>query len=228
MPGRRRSPRRATCPRCTDVSTLLEALRKSERARRLGRAPAYREVGAPATSFALRWVSLIAVLALAAVLVWSGWLVTRPPVPVPASTPDVAAAASVASIPKPPEPVPVVTPGVRPPEAPAARRAPAATATMLSPVPSTRVDSRPARTLPETGEAPWLSELPAGFRDRLPPLVVNIHVYSPNVAQRILYINNRPCRPGQEIDGGVVVEDILPDGVLLRFDNQRFRLPRPT
>lgn len=226
MPGRRRLPRRATCPRCTDVSTLLEALKKSERTRRLGRAPAYREVGAPATSFALRWVSLIAVVTLAAVLLWAGWLMTRPPVP--ASTPDTTVAAGVASTPKQPEPVPVVAPGVRPPEAPVARAASSATETIGSPVPATRADSRPARTMPETGEAPWLSELPAGFRERLPPLVVNIHVYSPNASQRILYINNRPCRPGQEIDGGVVVEDILPDGVALRFDRQRFRLPRPT
>lgn len=208
------------------MSTLLEALRKSERARRLGRAPAYRELGAPATSFALRSVSLIAVLTLVAVLVWSGWIVTRPPAP--ASTPDTTAAASVASIPQRPEPVPVVAPGVRPPEAPVARAASSATATIVSPAPATRADSHPPRMMPETGEAPWLSELPAGFRERLPPLVVNIHVYSPKVSQRILYINNRPCRPGQEIDGGVVVEDILPDGALLRFDHQRFRLPRPT
>jgi hypothetical protein len=117
---------------------------------------------------------------------------------------------------------------VRAPDAPAVRATPSPTATIVPPVPSMPVDRRPPRAIPEAGEAPWLSELPASFRERLPSLVVNIHVYSPKVSQRILYINNRPCRPGQEIDGGVVVEDILPDGVLLRFDHQRFRLPRPT
>lgn len=219
------------CPRCIDVSTLLEALKKSERARRLARAPAYREVGAPATSIVLRSVSLVAVITLVAVLLWSGWLVTRPPAPVPISTPtpDATPAAGSAPALEQPGTAPVTAAAaVRAAETPppAVRAAPLPTAT--PPVPSSRVDSRPPRATPETGEAPWLSELPTSFRERLPPLIVNIHVYSPNVSQRILYINNRPCRPGQEIEGGVIVEDILPDGVLLRFDHQRFRLPRPT
>lgn len=210
------------------MSTLLEALKKSERARRVGRAPAYREVGAPATSFALRWVSLVAVLTLAAVLVWSGWIVTRPPAPVAVSTPDSTVVAGSAAVHTQPPPAAAVVSGGRVPVAPPVKSAPSAAMTTAPSVPSARVGSRPASAIPETGEAPWLRELPASFRDRLPPLVVNIHVYSPNASQRILYINNHPCRPGQEIDGGVVVEDILPDGVLLRFDNQRFRLPRPS
>lgn len=210
------------------MSTLLEALKKSERARRLTRSPTYRDVGAPANSLALRSVSLIAVVALAAVLAWAGWLVTRPPAPMPASPTEVTPVVSSTSAPNPPASASVTAaPSVRAPEAPVTRATPAPKAAITPPVASSPA-SRPAPVRPASGEAPWLSELPASFRERLPPLVVNIHVYSPNVAQRILYINNRPCQPGQEIGGGVVVEDILPDGVLLRFENQWFRLPRPT
>ena len=218
------------------MSTLLDALKKSERARRLARTPTYREVGAPRTSLALRSVSLIAIVTLVAALAWSGWIVMgRPaPTPTPASTPDVGASAESSATPA-PVPVPVTVPVTRVSEPPAAA---AATATETRTVSRPRAVAKPpvsaARTSgppavpPRASDAPWWSELPAGVRDRLPPLVVNIHVYSPNAAQRILYINNHPCQPGQEIDGGVVVEEILPDGVLLRFDQQYFRLPRPT
>ena len=79
-----------------------------------------------------------------------------------------------------------------------------------------------------TGEAPWLSSLPQAFRSSLPPLAVNIHVYSPDRSQRILYINNRPVRQGERIEGGVVVEEIVYDGVVLQYHGQRFKLPRPS
>lgn len=82
--------------------------------------------------------------------------------------------------------------------------------------------------LPSTGEAPWLSSLPQGFRDSLPPLAVNIHVYSPDRSQRILYINNRPVQQGERIEGGVMVEEIVHNGVVLQYRGQRFMLPRPS
>jgi len=56
---------------------------------------------------------------------------------------------------------------------------------------------------------------------------VNIHVFSPDPSQCILSINNRSYRQGDEITGGAVVEEIVPDGVVLYYDGQRFRLPRP-
>jgi general secretion pathway protein B len=78
-----------------------------------------------------------------------------------------------------------------------------------------------------SGPIPLLSTLPAEFQDRLPPMEVNIHVYSPDAAQRILYINNRAYRQGDEVTGGAVVEEVVADGVVLYYDGQRFRLPRP-
>jgi general secretion pathway protein B len=77
------------------------------------------------------------------------------------------------------------------------------------------------------GPIPLLSAMPAEFQDRLPPMEVNIHVYSPDPEQRILYINNRSYRQGEEVTGGAVVEEVVPEGVVLYHDGQRFRLPRP-
>ena len=108
------------------------------------------------------------------------------------------------------------------PEKPARTSAPSS-----ADVPRTAVDPRPV-TGTDTSEAPWLSSLPQAFRSSLPPLVVNIHVYSPDQSQRILYINNRPARQGERIEGGVVVEEIVHDGVVLQYRGQRFKLPRPS
>jgi hypothetical protein len=216
------------------VSTLLEALKKSERARRLGRAPVYREVRAPAPSAMLRWVSLAAILMLIAVLGWSAWLIARPPAvpPGPVAAEVVAAPSDPPAANPPPSELPAssssgpVTAGTS-----IEKTGPALSGQTPTASPSTapRASAAPREPRPRAaGQVPWLSSLPAGFRERLPPLVINIHVYSPDKSQRILYINNRPCKPGEDIGGGVVVEDILPDGVLLRAHGQQFKLPRPT
>ena len=76
--------------------------------------------------------------------------------------------------------------------------------------------------------APWLSSLPEAFRDSFPPLIVNIDVYSPDESRRILYINNRQVQEGERIQAGVLVEEIVQDGVILRFRGQRFKIPRPS
>jgi len=57
---------------------------------------------------------------------------------------------------------------------------------------------------------------------------VTIHIYAPNPADRILYINNRPYRPGERVAEGVVVEEIVQDGAVLSYRGRRFKLPRPS
>jgi general secretion pathway protein B len=216
------------------MSTILDALRKSELARRAGRAPVYRDAAPSSTPPLLRWLSLLAVLTLMAALGVSVWLITRPAAGIAiesSGTPPGPSAS--ASRPEPPA-TKTVAAAVSPPAADlsgqvSARRTTPAVGREARPEAAAAV---PAVSAPspgqEHGEAPWLASLPAAFRERLPALVVNIHVYAPDEAQRILYINNRPVRRGEQIPGGVVVEEILPEGVLLRAHGQRFRLPRPT
>jgi general secretion pathway protein B len=211
------------------MSSILDALRKSERARRLGRAPVYRAAATPAAPPLLRGLSLAAGVALLVTLALLAWLLQRPepgspPVPVSGiEAPGATAPARVRS------------------ESPDARGAApkSMSATVWGPpeanpsvdvsrtVPVTK-PPRPPASPAATGEAPWLSSLPDSFRRALPPLTVNIHVYAADAAQRILYINNQPCQRGQEIGSGVMVEDIVPDGVVLRYQGQRFKLPRPS
>jgi general secretion pathway protein B len=74
----------------------------------------------------------------------------------------------------------------------------------------------------------FLRAMPAVFQRELRDLSVTIHIYAPNEADRILYINNRQYRAGEQVRDGVVVEEIVPDGAVLTYRGQRFKLPRPT
>ena len=210
------------------MSSILDALKKSERQRNLGRDLIFRNASANAaprlTGFAIAVLATLLVLALAiGALLFS---LREPPSPTIGAT-GVKPATTMAA------------------PAPAERTQPApaldSQAQTRNPVPlpektaETRqplsVDTSrvvPDRPVTGSGEAPWLSSLPQAFRSSLPPLAVNIHVYSPDRSQRILYINNRPVRQGERIEGGVVVEEIVYDGVVLQYRGQRFKLPRPS
>lgn len=74
----------------------------------------------------------------------------------------------------------------------------------------------------------FLRAMPADFQRELRDLSVTIHIYAPNEADRILYINNRQYRAGEQVRDGVMVEEIVPDGAVLTYHGQRFKLPRPT
>lgn len=74
----------------------------------------------------------------------------------------------------------------------------------------------------------FLRAMPADFQRELGDLSVTIHIYAPSETDRILYINNRQYRAGEQVRDGVVVEEIVPDGAVLTYRGQRFKLPRPT
>jgi general secretion pathway protein B len=225
------------------MSSILDALKKSERQRSLGRDLIFRNASPNAaprlTVFA---VAVLATLLLLAVAIGALLFSLREPELPPAAATSAEAPATVSGTGA--DPVNTMATTV---PAPAARtetvpaldsQAPARIQTTPSlekptrtrahsaaDVPGTAADPRPVTG---TGEAPWLSSLPQAFRSSLPPLAVNIHVYSPEQSQRILYINNRPVQQGERIEGGVVVEEIVHDGVVLQYRGQRFKLPRPS
>jgi len=213
------------------MSTILEALRKSERARRRRQAPVYRDASTSETPVLLRWLTLAAGVALIVALGFSVWLMNR--------SPSDLASTNAAHVPT-GEALTGQSDKSVPESAPRASAAPVPAAKPLSEqkLPDSRNttkdamadrDGDPSKPVAVTSdEVPWLSSLPESFRNRLPKLVVNIHVFSPDEAQRILYINNRPYKRGEQIPGGVVVEEIVPEGVILRAQGQRFKLPRPT
>jgi general secretion pathway protein B len=227
------------------MSSILDALKKSERQRSLGRDLIFRNTS-PDAAPRLTGFAIAALVALALLIAALGALLFNlhePQLPPLATTPAEAPAPSTISGETGGDPVNTMTTTV---PAPAARMEtpPALDSQVHAGAQTTPLPEKPARTrapatdasraaadprpVTGTGEAPWLSSLPQAFRSSLPPLAVNIHVYSPDRSQRILYINNRPVRQGERIEGVVVVEEIVHDGVVLQYRGQRFKLPRPS
>jgi general secretion pathway protein B len=218
------------------MSYILDALKKSERQRRLGHDPFFKQV-MPGVSTGRRqvFVALGAALLLvaASAAVWIFWQeppmaieapveAPAPPPPAVVETPRQENATAASAVTEP------VEPSSTAPSADLVKPA-QANAGLESSLPKPAVSAR-ARAVPAAaagGDAPWLSSLPEAFRNSLPPLAVNIHVYAVDEAQRILYINNHPYHRGEQVQDGIVVEDVVEDGVVLKYHGQRFKLPRP-
>ncbi|HJX16749.1 MAG TPA: general secretion pathway protein GspB [Acidiferrobacterales bacterium] len=225
------------------MSSILDALKKSERQRSLGRDLVFRDASRNAaprlTGFAIAVLVALSILALAigallfslresgspAALAPAG--IANLPADNGASKSQESGDATVASAPAAPADAARSVDST----AQSAFQTAPALSKPVSPKLDKSVDASrsPVQALPAQGRGavPWLSSLPQDFRSSLPPLAVNIHVYSPDQSQRILYINNRPVKQGERIEG-VVVEEIVHDGVVLLYRGQRFKLPRPS
>jgi general secretion pathway protein B len=64
--------------------------------------------------------------------------------------------------------------------------------------------------------------LPREVRERLPALSMTVHIYDSDPAKRFVLINARKYREGEQTRQDVLVEEILPDGVVLSYDGHRF------
>jgi general secretion pathway protein B len=134
------------------------------------------------------------------------------------------------------------------PETPSLRNN-AAVLDLSEQAPSVRADPKPGKSktkvqhakvrVPSTGVVmpatppmasdgiPFLLQMPSEFQRLLPPLKVTIHVYSPDESQRILFLNNREYHKGDQIEAGIRVEDIVPEGAVLSYQGERFKVSRP-
>jgi general secretion pathway protein B len=81
----------------------------------------------------------------------------------------------------------------------------------------------PVRT---TG-VPSIDDLAPQATAGLPQLSINLHVYSPDPAQRFVMLNGRRYVDGAQLQEGPTLERITPDGVILNHRGLRFLLPRP-
>jgi general secretion pathway protein B len=129
---------------------------------------------------------------------------------------ETARAPSVAVVPKPA--------GAR--AEPAARPAPEKPASPSSapPVPRTAsVPNRPAAA-PVAPSPPASADISPGSPEFIQRMKLQVVVYSDVAKQRMVFIDNRKYIEGQSIDGRVVVESIVPDGAIVLYQGQRFKL----
>jgi general secretion pathway protein B len=207
------------------MSFILDALRKSEHERERRALPGLVEAPLSRSSRPLlRWV----VAGFAALLVVNlavlGYVLWRPS-PVAASAPRAVAPEPAAA----PAPRGVV-PDVRPLSSEANADDPGETldlppVPMKSEAPAAVAETMPANARPAaTPAAPLLRQLPAAVAGALPPLNLDLHVYSPVAAQRFVIINGQRLREGGTLREGMQVEAITPTGVVLTHQGTRFML----
>ncbi len=183
------------------MSYILDALKKSERERTLVRGVGFGDAGRRLSKNANGLLWGLAVLLLSVTVVVAGVLVFRASTLAPASVTASTTATVARDV------------SEKNADLPLEALAPRPTAVPL---------------VPAVGEATWLAAMPPEFQRALPEMTVNIHVYAPEQTQCILYINNHQYHRGEQVQGGVVVEQIVADGVVLQFRGQRFKLPRPS
>ncbi|ALG66667.1 general secretion pathway protein GspB [Beggiatoa leptomitoformis] len=198
------------------MSYILDALKKAERERGLGKIPSldstYPPLFTPPAEYS-RWLLFagIGVIGLiSASLVWHGMktspvidaqtTVNMPVVRLPTDTPSpLAQQAQVSLLTK---TIPTAQPS--PP-------------VVYNPLPS-------VAPKPETATLPALSEIPAYLQQKLPALTINAHVYATEAQQRFVLINGRRYREGMSIQEGMTVESIRSNDVVINYQQKRFRL----
>lgn len=216
------------------MSYILDALKKSERERAVSAGRRLPETPAATGGLALPrqlWPlalasGLVAGAVVAVIMIWRGTAQESPTDA--ARRADASSPAQVAGT----ATLPLATVAQLPPVSealtPAADGGQAKTTTP-SVAPQTTIPQAQTRNPVATagGNAPFLRQKPQEFQRQLPELVVTIHVYSPDASQRILFINNREYRRGDELLEGLRVEEIVPEGAVLSFRGERFKLRRP-
>jgi general secretion pathway protein B len=118
-----------------------------------------------------------------------------------------------------PQPLPVTPPLPQPvAELPAPQPA-ASVSPYLPPVPA------PAPAPVAEAPIPRLAELPESTRRDLPKLAIGGSVHSDDPAHRMVIINGEVLREGARLGADLVLEQIGPRELVLRFRGQRYRQP---
>ncbi|MBL8279369.1 MAG: general secretion pathway protein GspB [Pelomonas sp.] len=228
------------------MSYILDALRRAEadRERDRGHVPGLNAQPLPdgasaQTRPARRWLpwaggGLLLVAGIGAGSWWAGSArEAMPPAAAPAPTPSTIVA--------PPPPAPVAAPASAPvlapvpAPAPAIAPAPAASASpylppvpppappALAPAPAPR--ATPAAEPAAPARVPLLSELPEATRRELPRLALGGSVYSDDPRSRLVVINGEVLHEGARLGNELVLEQIRPRELVLRFKGQAYRQP---
>ncbi|MFQ5755267.1 MAG: general secretion pathway protein GspB [Acidiferrobacterales bacterium] len=234
------------------MSYILDALRKSEQEREFSRVLTSPDERGAFSGFLKRplWplavgVALVLIVLATSIRVW--WEPGRPP-PVVTPAPTVAAVAASG-------PVAVEVAPAKPASAPGKHEVhdlakqlavvspkpkrkhtakvkgppPVATRAADTPVPTqtTAAAVEVWQTLPDPSLIPFLRQMPDRFRRKLPKMVINVHLYSADEDENLVYINNRQYRRGEKIAGRVLLEAVVEEGVVMNYEGTRFKLPRP-
>jgi len=226
------------------MSYILEALKKADQERGMGAVPSLatpQEVEHPRAR-THRWPWVVVTLLLANAVLIAILLrnqdadapvvveapLERPPAPVSEPSTQVIQQTSEAAIGK--------TPSSGNAGLPQKARPSSAGGLVVLPQPTNAQDSRPpqpsqkqptpraeSRTSPqEVGRLQSWYELPPEPRSRLDLPRLDIHVYSEDPKDRFILVKLKKYREGEQLDSGLVLEEILPDGMVMSYQGERF------
>jgi general secretion pathway protein B len=233
------------------MSFILDALKKSENDRQRQSGPALFEVRvAPPRSRFPSWaIALVALLVVNLAVI--GWLMFRKPAS--AATPPIQAAAPapapVAVAPAPVQPAPAPSPAYVPPATAQVAPPPVVpeqgptlepdqnfgAGTSVPPAEGNPDDYAPAAE--PSGEGPvarvrrgldngLMTYQEAATKNQIPPLRMDLHVYSPDPRNRFVLVNMRRLTEGQSLPEGVKVDSITTDGAILSYRGVQFMMER--
>lgn len=93
-----------------------------------------------------------------------------------------------------------------------------------APTPSPESQSRAVRPAPPAPALMTQGQLPPQVQNELPPLALGGSIYSADPAQRLLLVDKRMLREGDEVAPGLVVDSILQKGAVLRYKGYLFKV----
>jgi general secretion pathway protein B len=73
-----------------------------------------------------------------------------------------------------------------------------------------------------TEQARRPAPLSASLRRQMPPFSMTVHVYDEKPSRRFVYVNGKKIREGEESREGFLVEQVVADGAIIRYEDQRF------
>jgi len=69
-------------------------------------------------------------------------------------------------------------------------------------------------------------ELPQEIRSKIDLPRLDVHVYSEDPGKRFIMLNLEKFREGERLPSGLIVEEILPDGMVMSYQGERFRVEK--
>lgn len=227
------------------MSFILDALRKSEQERQRSENPGIAQVRMqPRQGYKTIWVVLVAALVIVNLLLLAFILLRATPEPTVATpSPNGPAMAETA------QSDPPASRSSRPPISPSASTATGRQSRELrdelarqpqktQKTTSGDIATEPAAATTATKSAnspkqisqvstlPTFTELTLAGSISLPPLHLDIHVYSEAPAERFIFVNMKKYREGDQLSEGPTINNITDEGVVLRYQGREFLLTR--
>ena len=110
---------------------------------------------------------------------------------------------------------------VSPPDLPAVENNNPVQIPVIMPAP---VKPEPVNSLSSRTDLPYMQELSWNTQQKLPSILYSGHQYSEESGTRKVEINGATYREGASVSTELVLEEIMSDGIILRFQAQSFKL----